>query len=668
MDRNPDRNKEIRKRIGAMLLSLVVAVTMIPVFAFADEIPERGIQAGAADGQAQTEEIMPESESVRITGAADDEEKLIGQFVEKETAEQIALREGEQVRIKTVRGDRLRGNTRIYYDKLVIGIGDIADGNSSTAAVTVDLKEVMGGSLSYTAEELGVSSLRVEGEFSPVAGQAFEEKFRCDIKSLYSALLYDLPYRFYWHDKTASSGAMVFNVVSAETGKPVSYYTNGKSVYFRESDKPVVQFLFCVSKDYNPDGRTGTNDIDADKTARARAAAQNAADLITANRGVASDYQKLVNYREYICGNNVYNSAAAKSIDAADYGDPWQMISVFDGDPDTNVVCEGYSKAFQFLCDHTDFASSLIECYSVSGRLEKNTSHAGTVSGEEANHMWNIIRMNDGRYYMADITNCDSAASFAPDLLFLKGSSAAGTPSSGYRFSGRNGNYLYYCYDVNTMSMFSYELELSASDYGTEEQADENRIAADIRRQSDERSAADDARETEAYNARRAAAAAAENAIVEAARKAAEEAARKAAEEAAKKKHVHKYHVTKYFDYVKYRCIGCGRTYSVSRIVRDLPKVRIRKPAGAKAAVTVKWYKVSRKNRDKISGIEIQYGTKKNFESSYKVTAASKTAADKTIRKLAGKKLYYVRIRSYRWIKGKKHVSAWSSVESVRTR
>lgn len=696
MGSNRNHKKEIRKRIGVMLLSLVVAVTMMPVFAFADETPVPDDQAPAeaaemqeepavqedeqtekvitdieivadADnvngssesGFGQTEMIVPEPEAVRITGGADDEKQLLGEFVEKETSDQVALNSGEQVRIKSVRGDRLRGNTKKYYEALVAGISRIAEGSQTEAVVTVDLRDLMGGRLSFSAADLGVNSLWVEGKFSPLAQQAFEEKFRCDIKPLYNALLYDLPYKFYWHDKTVNSGAMLFNVVSAKTGEPVGYYANSSSVYFKEADDPVVRFSFCVSADYSPDGQKGTQKLKAERIADANAAAKNAAALITENKDITSDYQKLINYKDYICDNNVYNSAAASTVGTADYGDPWQMISVFDGKPETNVVCEGYSKALQFLCDHTDFTSSIVECYSVSGRLDTNVSYSGTVSGKMANHMWNIIRMNDGRYYMADITNCDGSTSFAPDKLFLRGSATASTPSEGYRFNGNNGKYLYYRYDTDTVSMFSYELELSDSDYSTETTADEGQISAGIKKAIDQRSVADDAHETELYYARRAAAAAAESAIVEAARKAAEEAARR---------HVHAYHATNYLDYVTYRCTGCGSSYSVSKVIVDLPKVSIKKPGRAKASFTAKWKKLSKKNRNKVGGIEIQYSTRRDFASSYTVTTAKKTAASKKFKKLARKTTYYVRVRSYSWISGKKHVSAWSAVKSVKTK
>ena len=52
----------------------------------------------------------------------------------------------------------------------------------------------------------------------------------------------------------------------------------------------------------------------------------------------------------------------------ASYGDPWQLVYVFDGDPSTNVVCEGYAKAFQYLCDLTRFDGD-VTCRTVSGTM-----------------------------------------------------------------------------------------------------------------------------------------------------------------------------------------------------------------------------------------------------------------------------------------------------------
>jgi replicative DNA helicase len=50
-----------------------------------------------------------------------------------------------------------------------------------------------------------------------------------------------------------------------------------------------------------------------------------------------SDYEKLQSYRNEICGLTDYNHAAV--TDGAPYGNPWQLIWVFDGNSTTNVVC-----------------------------------------------------------------------------------------------------------------------------------------------------------------------------------------------------------------------------------------------------------------------------------------------------------------------------------------
>ena len=92
----------------------------------------------------------------------------------------------------------------------------------------------------------------------------------------------------------------------------------------------------------------------------------------------------------------------------------FQMVSVFDGNPDTKVVCEGYAKAFQYLCDLSTFKSA--KCYTVSGNMAGGTGAGG--------HMWNIVSIGSSNY-LVDVTNCDDGAVGSPDKLFMA------IPSSG---------------------------------------------------------------------------------------------------------------------------------------------------------------------------------------------------------------------------------------------
>ena len=81
-----------------------------------------------------------------------------------------------------------------------------------------------------------------------------------------------------------------------------------------------------------------------------------------------------------------------------------------------------------------------------------------------------------------------------------------------------------------------------------------------------------------------------------------------------------------------------------------------------KHRIIVKWKKVSR-----CSGYQVQFSRKKSFSSVFK----SKTISKKSTTSYTGKgfkkgKKYYIRIRSYRTVDGKKYYSPWSSIKSIK--
>lgn len=103
----------------------------------------------------------------------------------------------------------------------------------------------------------------------------------------------------------------------------------------------------------------------------------------------------------------------------------------------------------------------------------------------------------------------------------------------------------------------------------------------------------------------------------------------------------------------------------LSEIV-DLPKVKISRPKAAKKAVTVKWKKLSKKNKKKVSKIQIQISKDRSFSTVDKQKFASVKKTSLKVKGLKKKKTYYVRIRSFKVINGKVHVSKWSSVKKFR--
>ena len=91
----------------------------------------------------------------------------------------------------------------------------------------------------------------------------------------------------------------------------------------------------------------------------------------------------------------------------------------------------------------------------------------------------------------------------------------------------------------------------------------------------------------------------------------------------------------------------------------------IKTPAAAKKAMTVKWSKVS----SQATGYEIMYTTNSKFTKGKKtVKVTSYKTTSKKISKLTSKKIYYVKIRTYKTVKGVKYYSAWSKVKSVKVK
>ena len=687
MGRNRNHKKEIRKRIGTMLLSLIVAVSMMPVFAFADETPVPDDQAPAEAAEIREEPAAQEDEPTE-TVITDEEVTEEPEVIEEQAADENGSLDFGELEL-TKPDVELKDADDLLSEYIDNGIREetgttLTAPSADTGISRIQKKARLAGRVSVlNANEKAVYE-QLKAKVAAIAeGSANRTDIRVtyygdvDYHSVLNALMLDLPYEFYWYDKTVG--------------------------YMYGSNYKEFLYLFSVSKDYADSSVYYGNyefvcGVDTGKAKSTKAAVDNVSDIIN-EFSDKSDVDKLYGYRNRVCEFASYDNDAVRRSNAyyarinsglsADpfYGDPWQLIYVFDGNDSTNVVCEGYSKAFQYLCNRTDFADSGIECHTVSGDLYNGTRNLG-------GHMWNIIHMGNGGNYIADITNCDNGQ-YATENYFLKGYSA-GNVDDGYTFSR-----LTYLYDDETFGGYTdehgdehtgmyteQELTLSDSDYGAGEPA-VTHIAAkeasctvsgnkecwrrlgyyysdesctDSSWMSHSQVVIKDSHEWSAWTTAKAATCTAAGAQKRTCGKCG------ASETRAVPAHGHAWRRTVLLDSDSYRCAHCGSSYSVSKVIVDLPKVSINKPGRAKASFTAKWKKVSKKNRSKIGGIEIQYSTRRDFASSYTVTTAKKTAASKKFKKLARKTTYYVRVRSYRWISGKKHVSAWSAVKSVKTK
>ena len=101
-------------------------------------------------------------------------------------------------------------------------------------------------------------------------------------------------------------------------------------------------------------------------------------------------------------------------------------------------------------------------------------------------------------------------------------------------------------------------------------------------------------------------------------------------------------------------------TYDIKPKGTSLSKV-----TAGKKQFTAKW----KAQKTETTGYEIQYATNKSFTSGKKTVNVKKNkTTSTTVKKLKAKKKYYVRIRTYKTVNGKKFYSGWSKVLNVTTK
>lgn len=429
----------MQKRVisGILALALVLTLTLTLTLAQADvRVELDGIDGGSASVTASEDDsaALLEGYLYQVNGLD------VPEVVKAESGGNTASRPATYMA-------SMNPTLRAVYDQLVPEIQKIAAGQGDSSIFELSFQP-----LTFTKEELGIEGdilvLNKENQyqFSKEANEAVTNAFSAelDVNMLLNQLLAHHPYELYWFDKVFEQ-----DDVSAINVRPICS-VDGQQTTVTVSD---CQILMVVSQDYAvTDAATQQYYLyspDTAKTGAAKTAAAKAAEVVAENQGKGT-YSKLVAYREYITKAVDYNSDAAYTANYP-YGDPWQLIYVFDGDPKTNVVCEGYSKAFKYLCDLTWTGSDPeVACYLPTGTMDGGA------------HMWNIVSIG-GVNYLTDITNCDSGTIGAPDQLFLCG--VRGGVDSGYIADLTGNTTTVYFYDDETLALYDKELVLSAAKY-----------------------------------------------------------------------------------------------------------------------------------------------------------------------------------------------------------
>lgn len=177
----------------------------------------------------------------------------------------------------------------------------------------------------------------------------------------------------------------------------ISYFAVGVSKYTTTSDSVIIYALNFYPIDYYSDIRS---ELGLTEEALNEA--------ISSVSSVSGRYNRVKAAHDYVAELVTYNSADS----SASYGHTITggLLEKYGH----LGVCECYSKLFRLLCVENN-----IPCILVTGGSSKDED--GNVI---ANHMWNYVQMDDGNWYLVDVT-WDDQSSIVFDY-FLAGSSSQG--------------------------------------------------------------------------------------------------------------------------------------------------------------------------------------------------------------------------------------------------
>ena len=178
-------------------------------------------------------------------------------------------------------------------------------------------------------------------------------------------VLTDHPEYFYVSRNTA----LMYNPITGNATTLIIYYTDGKTVDKLENN----QIITADNRD-NIAKQIKTFNTKVEEILK----------KIPVN---ASQIEKELMIRNYIIDNAYYDYDAIEIGANLKHGDATpHMWTAYGGIVEGNIVCEGYSKAFAYLCREVGINATLVSGYSGN-----------------AGHMWNAVQIEND-WYMVDIT------------------------------------------------------------------------------------------------------------------------------------------------------------------------------------------------------------------------------------------------------------------------
>ncbi len=213
----------------------------------------------------------------------------------------------------------------------------------------------------YDAMDAAVNEFNRSWFEVPFDPEADRDKIDSDIRVAFHALSYDRP-QYFWMPK------VYVHMIS--TNQRTGAITRVRCSFAYDAGTWAIDYP--VSEDL--------------KQRMQWALEQKIEDILAQARTYETDFEKELFIHDYLCRNITYDHFAAENPDEAD---PLSW-TVYGALMNGKCVCEGYSRSMQLICQRLGIPCSLVTGFGMGGP-----------------HMWNIIRIGDGLYYL-DVTFDDS--------------------------------------------------------------------------------------------------------------------------------------------------------------------------------------------------------------------------------------------------------------------
>ncbi len=260
--------------------------------------------------------------------------------------------------------NELDDTQKVIYNALLSQSIDILEGKENTLSVYLTLEE-----LGFKADIKDYKDLQYQWR------KYFDTKLN---SAIIRALSYDYNYYTWWY-----GGIYYF-----QSDVVVPMITNG------DYSKSIVEVKICSNSSNNSYYITDSVLLPVLEAFR------NAEDVANSVQEL-SQLDKMSYFRDYLINTSEYDDEAYEydtshedlsTYDYKKYAYSHSFINMFDNNPDTKVVCDGYAKSFLLLCD----LAGIDDVYYVDG-------YELASDGDGGNHAWNKYYDEDG-VYLIDIT------------------------------------------------------------------------------------------------------------------------------------------------------------------------------------------------------------------------------------------------------------------------